>query len=94
MGTDPTAAARWIGYWPLRSRMRVDAGGLAVERRMLATSRFLLEATKWRALCGGGRMLVDVYAYAGVYICMYVCMVKGNYMSVGLYLAGVVWGFE
>jgi hypothetical protein len=48
MGTEPTAAARWMGYWPRRSRTRVDAGGFAARRRR-ATSRFFLEATKCRA---------------------------------------------
>lgn len=49
MGTEPTAAARWMGYWPRRSRTRVEAGGLAARRRR-ATSMFFFEATKWRAV--------------------------------------------
>lgn len=50
MGTEPTAAARWMGYWPRRSRTLVDAGGVALISRR-ATSKFFLEATKWRAVC-------------------------------------------
>jgi hypothetical protein len=48
MGADPTAAARWIGYCPRRSRTRVEAL-LSIRRR--AISRFFLDATKWRADC-------------------------------------------
>lgn len=54
MGWEPTAAARWMAYWPLLSRMRVEAL-CSMSRR--ATSRFFLEATKCSAeapLLSGG----------------------------------------
>ncbi len=47
-GSDPTAAARWMEYCPRRSRTRVEA---LFSIKMRATSRFFLEATKWRAVC-------------------------------------------
>lgn len=47
MGTDPTAAARWMGYWPRRSRALVEA---LFSMRRRAKSRFFFEATKWRAV--------------------------------------------
>lgn len=49
MGTDPTAAARWIAYWPRLSFTRAEAGGFWSRRRR-ARSTFFLEATKWRAV--------------------------------------------
>jgi hypothetical protein len=48
-GTEPMAAARWMGYWPRMSLIRVDAGGEA-ERSFRATGRLRLEAVKWRAV--------------------------------------------
>lgn len=45
MGTDPTAAALCIGYWPRLSLIRVDAGGLFSNRRR-ATSRLFFDAVK------------------------------------------------
>lgn len=47
MGTEPTAAARWIAYCPRRSRTRVDAL-FSINTR--AVSRFFLEATKCSAV--------------------------------------------
>lgn len=58
MGTEPTAAARWSGYWPRLSRTRVEAGGECSSSSFRARSRFDFEATKWRAVCpllSGGR---------------------------------------
>lgn len=47
MGTDPTAAARWIGYCPRLSRMRVED---LFSKSSRAVSRFFLDATKWSAV--------------------------------------------
>jgi len=52
MGTDPTAAARWIGYCPRLSLTLVDAGGLLASSRR-AVSRLALEAVKCNAVYGG-----------------------------------------
>ena len=47
MGTEPTAAARWMGSWPLLSLVRVDA---LFSMSIPAWSRDFLEATKWSAV--------------------------------------------
>jgi hypothetical protein len=49
IGTEPTAAARWIAYWPRLSFTRAKAGGLELRRRR-AMSTFFLEEAKWRAV--------------------------------------------
>lgn len=45
MGTDPIAAALWIGYCPRLSLVRVLAAGLLSSRR-LAISKLFFEAVK------------------------------------------------
>ena len=49
MGTDPTAAALWIAYWPLLSLARAVAGGLLSSNRR-ATSRLFFDAVKCNAV--------------------------------------------
>jgi hypothetical protein len=49
IGTEPTAAARWIAYWPRLSFTRAEAGCLELRRRR-AMSTFFLEEAKWRAV--------------------------------------------
>lgn len=51
MGTEPTAAARWMAYWPRLSLTRAEAEG-EWSRRRRARSMFFLEETKWSAVCG------------------------------------------
>jgi hypothetical protein len=49
MGTDPTAAALWIGYWPLLSLTLADAGGLLSSSRR-AISKLFFDAAKCSAV--------------------------------------------
>lgn len=49
MGKEPTAAARWIAYWPRLSFTRADAGGVE-SRSFFAMSRLDFEAVRWRAV--------------------------------------------
>lgn len=49
MGTDPIAAALWMGYWPRLSLTLAEVGGL-LANSCLATSRLFLEVAKKMAV--------------------------------------------
>ncbi|KAK3363884.1 WD40-repeat-containing domain protein [Lasiosphaeria hispida] len=59
MGAEPTAAARYSGYYPRLSRTRADAGGWCDSRSLRARSRLDLEAMKCRTVLGEEGGAVD-----------------------------------